>query len=410
MSVQQNLVHIRSIWVARAIDRMARQAGVRLDFQDQLNQFYDLLIQAEENSDATRLDPLLHDWSTSLTQSDLHVGPLNVVPVLNNLLTLTYEIAREMLDAKEAMELLCAVLPTFTYALDKAALFEMKTRVTYISNELAAAQLKLERLDRNKSKFIAVAAHELKTPLTLIEGYSAMVREMVKAEHGDSIDTLLNGIHTGVKRLQTIVDDMIDVSLIDNNMLTLNFQPLWLYQIFNRLDHTMKEPIKARSQRLTIHDFPGSGEMIFGDQERLYQAFRNILNNAIKYTPDGGAITVDGRTLPGFIEVTFADTGIGISPENQSLIFEKFEQVGTASLHSSSMIKFKGGGPGLGLSITRGIIEAHGGMIWVESPGHDEKSCPGSVFHVLLPIHTEPLDPKLIWLLGIEKRQTHKGN
>ena len=103
--------------------------------------------------------------------------------------------------------------------------------------------------------------------------------------------------------------------------------------------------------------------MIFSDPERLYQAFRNILVNAIKYTPDDGAITMDGRILPGFIEVTVADTGIGISHEDQPVIFEKFEQGGDASLHSSGKIKFKGGGPGLGLPITRGILEVHGGTI-----------------------------------------------
>jgi signal transduction histidine kinase len=142
--------------------------------------------------------------------------------------------------------------------------------------------------------------------------------------------------------------------------------------------------------------------MLFGDPERLYQAFRNILNNAIKFTPDGGNITVDGRTLPGFQEVTVADTGIGISAKDQEAIFEKFGQLGNVSLHSSGKTKFKGGGPGLGLPIAKGIVEAHGGTIWVESAGHDEKDCPGSTFHVLLPIRTESPNPKLAKLFGAE--------
>jgi len=145
--------------------------------------------------------------------------------------------------------------------------------------------------------------------------------------------------------------------------------------------------------------------MIFSDPERLYQAFRNILVNAIKYTPDDGAITMDGRILPGFIEVTVADTGIGISHEDQAVIFEKFDQGGDTSLHSSGKIKFKGSGPGLGLPITRGILEAHGGTIWVKSEGHDEKCCPGSTFHILLPIRTQPPDPELARLLGLEINQ-----
>lgn len=140
--------------------------------------------------------------------------------------------------------------------------------------------------------------------------------------------------------------------------------------------------------------------MIYGDSERLYQALNNVITNAIKYTPDRGQITIDGRLLPGFIEITVKDTGIGISAEDQALIFEKFGQLGKEDLHSSGKIKFKGGGPGLGLSITRGVIEAHGGTIWVESPGYDEVKLPGSTFHILLPTRTEPTNPVMLKFFG----------
>jgi signal transduction histidine kinase len=134
--------------------------------------------------------------------------------------------------------------------------------------------------------------------------------------------------------------------------------------------------------------------MTFGDIERLHQAFRNVYANAVKYTPDGGKIRVDGRLLPGFIEVVIQDSGIGIDPENHLRIFEKFGSLGDVSLHSSGKTKFKGGGPGLGLPITKGILEAHGGSIWVESERCDEQSCPGSTFHILLPIHKTPPDER----------------
>ena len=96
-----------------------------------------------------------------------------------------------------------------------------------------------------------------------------------------------------------------------------------------------------------------------------------------------------------FIEVIIADTGIGISAENQAVIFEKFGQLGRVELHSSGKTKFKGGGPGLCLAIARGIIEAHGGTIWAESEGYDESRLPGSIFHVLIPARTEADDPRI---------------
>ena len=116
-------------------------------------------------------------------------------------------------------------------------------------------------------------------------------------------------------------------------------------------------------------------------------------------------ITIDGRTLPGFIEVIVADTGIGISAENQSLIFEKFGQLGRVELHSSGKTKFKGGGPGLGLPIARGILEAHGGSIWVESDGYDEIKCPGSTFHILVPARTDTPDAEMQKLFDTLERR-----
>jgi len=192
--------------------------------------------------------------------------------------------------------------------------------------------------------------------------------------------------------LRQIIDDMIDVSLIDNNLLRLNIQPVWISHLLNLLDNELKKAIASRKQTLVINKFDGSDLMIYGDAERLYQALHNVTSNAIKYTPDGGTITINGRLLPGFIEIAIADTGIGISAEHQSTIFEKFSQLGRTDLHSSGKTKFKGDGPGLGLPITRGIIEAHGGTIWVESEGHDEVKLKGSTFHILFPTRNEAPD------------------
>ncbi len=402
MNIPEILTEIRSSWICRVANSLARGAGVRENFQEQLERFYDLMIQAIETGDPAWVDPVLYDWSAAPTQSDLREGEKNISAVLNRMLMITFELAREDLTEQDAMELMGAVLPVFTFSLEKAARYEMETRVSFISNELSGVQNKLERLDRSKSNFISVAAHELKTPLTLIEGYTTMMRESTENEQSGQLDRLIEGVNNGIRRLRSIVDDMIDVSLIDNNMLSLNFQPIWINQILGLIRNELINSITNRKQVLDLRPFPGGDQMLFGDPERLYQALRNILSNAIKFTPDGGKIIVDGRTLPGFQEVTVCDTGIGISAEDQETIFEKFGQLGNASLHSSGKTKFKGGGPGLGLSIAKGIIEAHRGAIWVESEGHDEKRCPGSTFHILLPIRTEPPDPKFAKLFDAE--------
>jgi signal transduction histidine kinase len=403
MSLQSLLEQLRPVWIQRISHALARGSEVRESFQVELEQFFDALMQAAVSGDAGWLDPVLARWTGAPTQTELQGGENYTSFVLNQMITLTQQVARENLPAEQALDLLTAILPYLTYGLGQAARFEMETRIEYVSGQLMEVQQKLERLDRSKSDFIAVAAHELKTPLTLIEGYTSMMRDQVSGSQQRELDMFIQGVNNGIRRLREILEDMIDVSLIDNNLLSLNFQPVLLNHLFGLLKSEFSDTAKQRRQTLDIRPFPGSEQVIYGDPERLYQAFRNILLNAVKYTPDGGCIRVDGRSLPGFLEVTISDTGIGISPEDQLLIFEKFTQLGQASLHSSGKTKFKGGGPGLGLSIAKGIVVSHGGTIWVESEGSDEAKCPGSIFHVLLPVRTEPDDPKLVKLFGLAK-------
>jgi signal transduction histidine kinase len=282
--------------------------------------------------------------------------------------------------------------------------------VAHISAEMEKVQKQMERVDKSKSTFISVAAHELKTPITLIEGYASMMEDLVRAGKGVNLDSLLSGMTTGIDRLRAIVDDMIDVSMIDNNLLKLIFQPMQIGQMLEALRLDVQETLQTRQLNLKISEFEGNKQWIYVDHSRIMQAIGNVLNNAIKFTPDGGAITIDGRLLQGFIDVTVADTGIGISHEDQSIIFEKFGQLGRVDLHSSGKTKFKGGGPGLGLPIARGILEAHGGSIWVESLGYDEKNCPGSIFHILIPARTESPDAEMTKIFSTLGSLTKKND
>ena len=402
MSAQESLAKIRPAWLHRVTHSVARGADVRVDFQKELEQFFSMLEQAVTTGDPAWMDSILSEWATALTQTDLEKGEKKVALLLNKMINATNELVRESINESEALDLLTSLSPIFAHCVDKAARLEMETRVAFISKELVTMQRQLEQLDRTKSNFISVAAHELKTPLTLIDGYTTMMRDMLEDSGQNQFDNLLTGMNKGVRRLREIIDDMIDVSVIDNNLLSLNFQKVTLTHIFNLLKGELTESLKERQQKLEIKKFNGIETWIYVDSERVYQALYNVLVNAIKYTPNKGKISIDGRTLPGFIEIKIKDSGIGIDPEHQSTIFEKFAQIGRPNLHSSGKIKFKGGGPGLGLPIARGIVEAHGGTIWVESVGYDEKKFPGSTFHILIPVRTEASDPKVAKLFPNE--------
>jgi signal transduction histidine kinase len=261
------------------------------------------------------------------------------------------------------------------------------------THELAQANRKLELMNISKSDFIATLAHELRTPLTLIKGYASLLQTTVK--HLPDASQLVTGILNGEERLLEVVNSILDVLKIDSQTLEVRKELTGLNMI---IKSTVKEFQKVVADRHLKLNLIGLDQLpkIQADPDLMSKLFAHLISNAIKYTPDGGSITVKGnlihsntseKTQNQWIQILINDTGIGIDPTHQQMIFEKFYQTGPAQLHSSSKTKFKGGGPGLGLAIAKGIMEAHGGRIWVESPGYDEQSCPGSTFHLLLPLN-----------------------
>jgi signal transduction histidine kinase len=389
------LTSIQPAWLKNASQVLAPGSGFQENFMPELERFSNLVSQAIENSRPELLDPIIAEWASSQTESELGSPASSLIEILNSLLTTAVESSQEMLAPVDALQLIHALMKVFGHGLAQAARLDAQAKIEFTSEQLSQTNQVLEKLDRSKSDFIAVSAHELKTPLTLIDGYASMLKETLEQAGINSYQSvLLGGILNGTQRLHDIINDMIDASLIDNEILNLNFQPVWISQLVTILKSENESSIRERRQALEVIPFEGLNQMTYGDPERLIQVFRNVLTNAIKFTPDGGKITISGRSLPGFMEITIADNGIGIDPEYLSLIFEKFVRVGGSALHSSGKTKYKGGGPGLGLHIARGIIESHGGTIWVESPGFDELTCPGSIFHILIPIRSEPPDSK----------------
>jgi len=395
MVVRECLQAIQSEWMKAILLNSSPEGLSKKDLSGQISAFYQQLIQAASENKPEHLDPELVSIVSSLTYNDYEGKYNQVSQTLKIYFDNLVNIAASNLYPTQFADLIQTIVPIFSHAFEYAAEMETKTVSEQAKKEIESIKQQMEKLDRSKSDFIAIAAHELKTPLTLIEGYSLMLAETENPSNSEYTDHLIDGIRNGAKRLKMIIDDMVDVSLIDNNLLELNFQPVWLNQIFSQLDAELKPALKQRNINLHIDPFPGFNEMTFGTPDRLLQVFRNLLVNAIKFTPDHGDIFIEGRKLPGFIEVVIRDTGIGINPEDQSLIFNKFSRVGNVALHSTGKTKFKGGGPGLGLHIAKGIIESHGGAIWVESEGCNEKTLPGSAFHVIIPMKSIPPDDKM---------------
>jgi len=302
------------------------------------------------------------------------------------------------------MTLLSTLADQTAVALQNARLFDdLKARNTEnerLNEELTAANCELARLDQAKSDFIDIASHELRTPLTQVQGYSDILGEMIQEQTlvPESGLQMVQGVRKAARRLREIVDLMLDVSQLDTETMVLNAAPTSVGLIMNMAVDNWAASLEERQQTITVEGLSNL-PLVTADGKRLKQVFLHLIQNAIKYTPDGGQIRIIGRHLgtddlpeEQSVEVVVADTGIGIATEDLGRIFQKFYRTGDVMSHSTGRTKFKGAGPGLGLTMARGIVEAHGGRVWAESPGYDEDTCPGSEFHVILPVQPRCLD------------------
>ena len=249
----------------------------------------------------------------------------------------------------------------------------------------------LRQLDRNKMDFIQVVAHELRTPLTVLNGYVKVLRSLPDVKANTALNDVINGVIRGSDRIHEVVNLMLDITRIDTDTLRIVAELVPLVEIIHDLVKDLAPAIAERKIDVMV-DYAENTPELHGDPTLIQKALYHLVINAIKYTPDGGRVSISTR--PGMIEdeipaveILVTDTGIGLDPEHHELVFEKFYQVGNVAIHSSGKTTFKGGGSGLGLAIVRGVARAHGGKVWVESAGHDEATLPGSTFYLQLPIH-----------------------
>lgn len=294
---------------------------------------------------------------------------------------------------REDLAVLSAHANQTAVALENARLVD---NLMQLNNELRRARRaleknnqELERIDQAKSDFISIASHELRTPLTVIKGYTEMMLENPKLDSGAR--TMIKGIHEGALRLHEVMDSMFDIAQINARSLTPHLQLVDMAYLIQEVCHEQEEAILERGQFLAI-DLP-SLPLVKADSNLLKKLFHHLLRNAAKFSPDQGKIVITGKQIPaiinlpnGGVEIVVSDSGVGVDPTLREVIFTKFFQPGELGKHSTSKTRFKGSGAGLGLALSKGIVEAHGGRIWVESPGYDEVNFPGSQFHVILPL------------------------
>jgi signal transduction histidine kinase len=255
----------------------------------------------------------------------------------------------------------------------------LRDQLTRQNLELAAANAELRSLDKLKSEFVSVAAHELRTPLSSIIGYVEMLLDNDPGPLNDQQREFLEIVQRGGQRLLSITNNLLDVTRIETGRVELLLEPTDLPALVETVAAEHRPQYESKAQHLTLLASPGLPPSLC-DQTRAAQVIGNLLSNASKYTPGGGLITagVAYAEQEGFLEISVTDNGVGIPPEEKDKVFSRFFRAETAHLTGAT-------GAGLGLAITRSLVELHGGRIWFES--EPDK---GSTFYVTLPIADMP--------------------
>jgi histidine kinase len=229
---------------------------------------------------------------------------------------------------------------------------------------------KLSQVEAMRRRLIGDVSHELRTPLTAIKG---------------SIEGLVDGVLPGneetyrqiraeADRLNRLVDDLQELSRVESRAYELDIQAVDLPSLVRTVVKRLGPQAESKRISLNVDLSPGLPQVL-ADQDRIVQVLTNLANNALLYTPEGGEITISAKQHNGEVQISVRDTGIGIPPEHVEHIFDRFYRV------DKSRSRQSGGGSGIGLTIARALVEAHGGRIWVDSAGEGQ----GSVFHFTLP-------------------------
>ncbi|NSW51853.1 MAG: HAMP domain-containing histidine kinase [Anaerolineae bacterium] len=377
----------KSTWISQAMEATGWGVGHKESTIDILDEFFGLMVEAIETRDHAVLDQLLTRWVKEQVPTEVLGENITIIAFLRQLMQATYITCETFLSGNRLTGIYETAVQLFAYCFERTSAIEIDFRLSNADFHFAALEKSSAKLELSKSAFIQITAHELRTPISLIKGYSSMLESSIpKNEEHVSEHRLLTGINQGANRLNEIINNMLLVAMIDNQRLDLSLQPVWIGKIIKGIRDEHEENLIRRGIKFSIKGVSNKEKMIVGDPLRLKQAFENIVLNAIKFTPDGGRINIDLREHNEKYLISIEDSGIGISKTNQLRLFNRFNYLGDVSHYTTGKTDFKAGGPGLGLYIAKGIIDAHHGSIAVYSPGYDETSNPGTTFTITLPM------------------------
>ena len=349
------------------------QIGRASPLADRLERLTNELVNKAEADMLARIDESQEDFRRSqLLLMGIAIGSLLLA------LALGYSISWSLIDPVRRMDQRFSELATGKFAgkvgvVNRDEFGTLAANLDRMSDELGRLYRQLEAANRHKSEFLANMSHELRTPLNAVIGFSEVLQERMFGELNEKQADYVNDIHSSGRHLLALINDILDLSKIEAGRMELEASEFDLRAMLETALTLVRERAQRHGIALSLETAPEVGT-VRGDERKLKQVTLNLLSNAVKFTPEGGVVRLGARMNGTAIEVSVADTGVGIAPEDQALVFEEFRQVGNDAARKAE-------GTGLGLALARKFVELHGGTIRLESaPGR------GSTFTFTLPV------------------------
>jgi signal transduction histidine kinase len=294
------------------------------------------------------------------------VSAASVVLALGLGLLLSWSLIRPIRDTEARLTEIAA--GDFSKRLDvpnRDELGSLARNVNQMNDELKRLYGELEAASRHKSEFLANMSHELRTPLNAIIGFSQVLRQRFFGEINEKQEEYLDDILSSGNHLLALINDVLDLSKVEAGQVELEVNAFSLREALERGVVMVRERATKNDVGLSL-ELASDVDIVQGDERRLRQVVFNLLSNAVKFTPPGGSIVIESARMNGEVQVSVTDTGPGIAKEDQQRIFEEFQQTVVGVQQRE--------GTGLGLALSRRLVELHGGRIWVESePGHGSR-------------------------------------
>ena len=381
---RQKLESLYPLWLEEAIQRISPISTLDGNLQDQLDNFYQLLITEPFDSMVEPTKTLLTNWYSYIhSEQQDAISDSVLVPLVNELIECTASICEKHIRDREAFQYFKELMSFLLRCTTLAHEVELNAVSGMRKSDSRPLEDITSKINILQSEFFQLTSEMLVTPVTLIEGYATMIESQVESlpDKNPELITLIQGLKNGIDRISNLVNEMSYMALIDQKRLDISKQPISINQFLQKLERDFQPTLTKRELSMTFQ-INNTDQMINTDVDKMLYALKILIQYAINTTPEKGAIEIITDTIQDKLQVQIIDNGYGLTPPQKGTLFNKLKKSESGQQLSKRFSNISGNG----MYIAKGIIQNHLGSLWIDSPIFENLDRSGKRFNILLPI------------------------